>query len=158
MSQAVAFEGVLHAEAVTFNCSPDRSVFSFLYDNFTVEWLPQDSSGEESKTASRRLHLATGEGSVGHLLVLDLRGASFGTLAQDAALTVQVGGSTETVPLSRSEEGSEICHRMEVRVEEDRSVVPIVLTATIPKPQSAGVQATIKVDTLDIALVPAAGA
>ncbi|HEX8379302.1 MAG TPA: hypothetical protein VF619_01985 [Allosphingosinicella sp.] len=155
MSDAAVFEGVLHAEGVTFNSSPDRSVFSFLYDNFAVEWLPGDRGDDESRTVTRRLHLAAGRGSIGHLLVLELRGTSLGSLAEDAALTVQVGKSSETVPLSRSEEDPNINHRIAVPLDEDRAVVAIVVTATIPKPEE-GVQSTIQIDTIDITLAPAA--
>ncbi|HYD38714.1 MAG TPA: hypothetical protein VEA60_13940 [Allosphingosinicella sp.] len=44
MPESVGFEGVLHGDAVTFTSAPDRSVFSFIYDNFVVQWLPNDST------------------------------------------------------------------------------------------------------------------
>lgn len=156
MPEPVGFEGVLYGDAVTFTSSPDRSVFSFLYDAFVVQWLPNDSSDEDSKTGSRHLALAAGQGSRGLTLALDLHGASYGNLGEAASLTLRVGNQTAEVPLSRDEEAPNIYHRLEVVLEEDRAVSAIWVKAVVPKPDPAGTQAAIAIDSIDVSLLPAA--
>ena len=156
MADTVGFEGVLYGDAVTFTSSPDRTAFSFLYDNFVVQWLPNDSSDDDAKTGARHLALAAAQGSAGLTLALDLRGASYGNLGEEASLTLYVGKQNVSVPLSRDEEAPNIYHRIEMVLEEDRSVCDIRVKAVVPKPDPEGTQASIHVDSIDVTLLPAA--
>jgi hypothetical protein len=156
--ESVGFEGVLYAATVSFTSTSDRSAFAFLYDNFVVEWLPDEAGEEDSKTASRAIALAAGGGTAGSTIVADLRGASFGNLGADARLTFMVGTQSVDVPLSRDQEKPDFYQRVEHLLEQDGSVTNLSIEAVLPRPDPAGTQATIQIDSVDVVLTASAEA
>jgi hypothetical protein len=147
-----SFEGVVGATGVTITSPEDRTVFSFLWDNFVVEWLETDGCGDEVKEGSRYVSLAVPEASSGMTLAAYLKGARFGALGGAARLTARVAGRTFEVELAASEEAIDIDEAFETVLEAGVRIAHVEIAVLIPRPDPAGRQALVALDSMDITL------
>jgi len=150
------FDGVAQANVSAFTSTSDRCTYSFLFDNFRVEWRPtsQPKGGQAGAEAERSFTLAASPGARGKTARFDLRGSyMFTGPAPAVTATITIGGKDHAITLPDGDATNQFDQRFEAVVPADAELIPVVIRTAIAKPQSGETEALLDIDSVDLVLL-----
>jgi hypothetical protein len=150
------FDGVVAATVSAFTSTSDRCTFSFLFDNFRVEWRPstQLKPGQAGAETERSFTLAAAPGARGNIARFDIKGSYMRSgPAATATANVSIGGKDHAIVLPDGEGTNAFDQRIEAVVPADADLIPVIIRTAIAKPQSSETEALLDIDSVDLVLV-----
>ena len=132
--------------------TPDKCVFTYIFDNFQVAWPPplRDRVGVASSGKRSRLNVDVPPGARGRPVQLDIRGFyQVGGPGVTARALARVAGRDRPIRLPDGEKTNDFFQSIEAVVPKDAKTLPVGVHAWVSSP-TAGIQALLSIDSVDL--------